>query len=282
MPLQAFILVMISTVLHAAWNFAVRKASGNLGVLWLGTWFASVLCLPAVCLVPLGSGALTAGWPFIAATGLTHSLYFLMLAKAYEEGEISVVYPIARGTGVGGTALAAWMLIDERLTVPGVVGIATVLLGVILLGLGGVSGRERRRSIPYALIVGASIAVYSVVDKLGVAHVHPVHYVFSLFVIPGVILSPYVLMRHRPAVVRTWRGMKKYALLAGPGSMATYLLVLYAMRIGKVSYILAVREFSVVIGALLGVLFLGERFGWQKSVGIGAVVLGLVLVKLGG
>ncbi len=282
MPLQAFILVMISTVLHAAWNFAVRKASGNLGVLWLGTWFASVLCLPAVCLVPLGSGALTAGWPFIAATGLTHSLYFLMLAKAYEEGEISVVYPIARGTGVGGTALAAWMLIDERLTVPGVVGIATVLLGVILLGLGGVSGRERRRSIPYALIVGASIAVYSVVDKLGVAYVHPVHYVFSLFVIPGVILSPHVLLRHRPAVVRTWRGMKKYALLAGPGSMATYLLVLYAMRIGKVSYILAVREFSVVIGALLGVLFLGERFGWQKSVGIGAVVLGLVLVKLGG
>lgn len=282
MPLQAFILVMISTVLHAAWNFAVRKASGNLGVLWLGMWFASALCLPAVFLVPPGSGSLTAGWPFIAATGLTHSLYFLMLAKAYEDGEISVVYPVARGTGVGGTALGAWLLIDEKLTFPGAVGIVTVLLGIILLGLGGVRSRQRRRSIPYALIVGASIAVYSVVDKLGVSLVHPVHYVFSLFVIPGVILSPYVLLRHRSAVVRTWRGMKKYAFLAGPGSMATYLLVLYAMRIGKVSYILAVREFSVVIGALLGVLFLGERFGWHKGVGIGAVVLGLVLVKLGG
>ena len=282
MPMQAFILVMISTVLHAAWNFAVRKASGNLAVLWVGMWFAVVASLPAVCFLPVRLDALAAAWPFIVATGLTHSLYFLMLSKSYEEGEISVVYPLARGTGVGGTAVAAWILIDERLSLTGVMGIATVLLGIILLGVGNLRTRKSRQSIPYALIVGATIAVYSVVDKQGVSLVHPVHYVFSLFLIPGVLLSPYVLLRHRPAVVHTWRGLKRYALWAGPGSMATYLIVLFAMRLGKVSYVLAVREFSVVIGAFLGVLFLGERFGWHKGVGIGVIVLGLMLVKLGG
>ncbi|MCE2440665.1 MAG: EamA family transporter [Candidatus Latescibacteria bacterium] len=282
MPLQAFVLVMISTVLHAAWNFAVRRVSGNLAVLWVGMWFAVIVSLPLVCSVPLGPNALTAGWPYVAATGLAHTVYFLMLAKAYEEGEISVVYPLARGTGVGGTALAAWILIDERLTIPGTIGIATVVLGIILLGVTDVRTAKNRRSIAYALLVGATIAVYSVVDKLGVSYIHPVHYVFSLFLIPGVLLSPYVLLRQRAAVVLTWRELKRYALWAGPGSMATYLLVLFAMRLGKVSYILAVREFSVVIGASLGVLYLGERFGWDKAAGIGAIVLGLALVKLGG
>lgn len=282
MPLQAFILVLISTVLHAAWNFAVRKASGSLAVLWVGKWFAVALCLPAVCYFPLETDAVAAAWPFMAATGLAHTVYFLMLAKAYEEGEISVVYPLARGTGVGGTALAAWILIDERLTIPGMTGIATVLLGIILLGVADLRTPKNRRSIAYALLVGATIAVYSVVDKQGVSHIHPVHYVFALFFIPGVLLSPYVLLRHRPAVVRTWHGLKRYALWVGPGSMVTYLLVLFAMRVGKISYILAVREFSVVIGAALGVLFLGERFGWHKAAGIAAIVLGLTLVKLGG
>ena len=282
MPLQAFVLVMISTVLHAAWNFAVRRVSGNLAVLWVGMWFAVVISLPLVCFVPLRLDAVAAGWPYVAGTGLAHSLYFLMLAKAYEDGEISVVYPLARGTGVGGTALLAWILIDERLTVAGVMGIVTVLLGIILLGIGELGGRKRQRSIPYALMVGGTIAIYSIVDKQGVSLIHPLHYVFSLFLIPGVLLSPYVLLRHRPAVVHTWRELKGYALWVGPGSMATYLIVLFAMRVGKVSYILAVREFSVVIGALLGVIFLGERFGWRKGAGIGAVVLGLTMVKLGG
>ncbi len=281
MPLQAFILVLVSTVMHASWNFAVRKASGSLAVLWVGKWFAVALCLPAVCYFPLGSDAVAA-WPFVAATGLAHTVYFLMLAKAYEEGEISVVYPLARGTGVGGTALGAWVLIDERLSIPGMIGIATVLLGIILLGIADLRAPKNRRSIAYALLVGVTIAVYSVVDKQGVSRIHPVHYVFSVFLIPGVLLSPYVLLRHRPAVARTWRGLKKYALWAGPGSMATYLLVLFAMRLGKVSYILAVREFSVVIGAALGIFFLGERFGWHKGVGVGAIVLGLLLVKLAG
>lgn len=282
MPLQAFILVLISTVMHAGWNFAVRKASGSLAVLWLGMGIAVAVSLPVVIFFPLRSDALEAAWPFVVTTGLVHTLYFLMLAKAYEEGEISVVYPLARGTGVAGTALAAWMLIDERLTAFGVTGIVTVLIGIILLGLGDLRMRKRRGSIAYAFIVGATITVYSVVDKQGVSLVHPVHYVFFLFLIPCAILTPYVLRRHRPAVVHAWREMKGYALCAGPGSMATYLLVLFAMRLGKVSYVLAVREFSVVIGAALGVLFLGERFGWHKGVGVGAVVLGLLLVKLGG
>ena len=105
-------------------------------------------------------------------------------------------------------------------------------------------------------------------------------YIYAMFLIPAALLAPYILIRHRRAVADAWRLRKGYIALIGPGSMATYLIILFAFQVGKVSYVVAVREFSVVIGSALGVLLLGERLTVWKGLGILFICLGLVLVKM--
>lgn len=280
MTLDVFVLVLIAAVLHALWNFAARKAAGNLGVLWLGSCLASVVCLPFALFVQPSAASIRLALPYMVATGMMHGVYYLFMWKAYEKGEISFVYPIARGTGVAGTAVAASIFIHEQLSLFGIIGIAAISLGVLLLGLNELVSQKNIKTGLFALLLGATIIGYSVIDKVGVGKIHPIFYIFWMFVIASLVLSPYVLLRHRDACRTAWRTMKKYIILIGPGSMATYIIILFTYQIGQVSYIVAVREFSVVVGSVLGFLLLGERFTLGKCLGIAAITSGLVMVKL--
>jgi uncharacterized membrane protein len=282
MTLNVFLLVLISAVLHALWNFAARKATSTLCILWLGGWLACLLVLPLVLWLPITIPDLRAALPFLIATGVVHAAYFVLLALAYEEGDISFVYPVARGTGVAGTAVVASLVIGEQLSVWGIAGISAIALGIITLGLKQFSFRGKARSELYALLVGLTIILYSVIDKAGAGLIHPVHYIFGLFLISKLLLSPYMLIVRRDETLQAWRTMKRYVFLIGPGSMITYLIVLYAMQFGKVSYIVATREVSVVIGSALGILYLNEEMSVWKGLGIVIIVGGLAFVKLAG
>ena len=154
----------------------------------------------------------------------------------------------------------AGVLLHEQLSLFGIIGIASIVLGILSLGLNEFIVQKRVKTGLFALLLGATIIVYSLVDKVGVGKIHPVFYIFWMFVISGLGLSPYVLMRHRDSCVDAWKTMKKYIVLIGPGSMATYLIILFTFQIGQVNYIVAVREFSVVVGSALGILFLKERY----------------------
>jgi uncharacterized membrane protein len=131
-----------------------------------------------------------------------------------------------------------------------------------------------------ALLVGASITGYSVVDKLGVGHAHPVIYISAMFTLTALLLAPYVLYGKKTECVFAYTYLKKYIGLIGIGSIFTYLLILFAFRLGPVSYIVAAREFAVVIGSVLGFVILKERLTLRKIVGIAAIVVGLILVKI--
>ena len=274
--------MLVSAVLHALWNFAARKASGTLSIMWSGGWLACLLVLPLVLWFPITMAQIREALPYMLATGIVHAAYFVLLALAYEEGDISFVYPIARGTGVAGTAVAASLILGEQLSFLGIAGISAIALGILTLRIKQFSFHGKAKSEVYALLVGATIILYSVIDKTGVGIIHPVHYIFALFLISWLLLSPYILIVRRAETVQAWRNMKRYIFLIGPGSMVTYLIVLYAMQFGNVSYVVAVREFSVVIGSALGVLFLRERMTVWKGLGIVVIVMGLALVKLGG
>jgi multidrug transporter EmrE-like cation transporter len=157
MNLTAFALVVAAACLHALWNLAAKRVAGNLGVLWLG------LCLAAVALAPLALYDASrsfdpAGLPYIVATGLIHAGYFGLLAAGYRQGELSVVYPLARGTGVAGTALVAWAVIGEGISAAGAVGIGSVCLGILLMGLRELRRPAQGRSCLLAALVGLAIA----------------------------------------------------------------------------------------------------------------------------
>ena len=288
MPTDLFVFVLLSAVLHATWNFVARRNAGNLTVFWWSLWISGLVLLPFVAGVAVSQGTagflsmLADGWLYVLATGIIHSFYFLLLARAYQHGEISLVYPIARGSGIGLTGFLGWLLLDESLTPFGVSGIALICIGILSMGVSILRhARDTRHGFVSALGVGATIVSYSLVDKVGVSIVHPVVYIFGMFMLSAALVTPLVAVRDRGRLWRklgeTWRS----ATLIGVGSTAAYLMILFAMTVGQVGYIVALREFAVVLGAMLGFIFLKERITPMKVGAVLMIVAGLVCIKLG-
>lgn len=288
MSTELFFFVLLSAFLHASWNFVARRNAGNLTVFWWSLWVSCLLLLPLVAGVAVSQGIpefmamLEAGWIFILATGIIHTFYFLLLGRAYEYGEISLVYPIARGSGIGLTGFLGWLLLGESLTPIGVAGIGLICVGILSMGASVLgSARGTRHGFVSALGVGATIVSYSLVDKVGVGIVHPVVYIFGMFFLSAAFATPVVAVRDRNRLWRklaeTWRPVTLIAV----GSTAAYLMILFAMTVGQVGYIVALREFAVVLGALLGFIFLKERVTPLKLCSVGMIVAGLVFIRFG-
>ncbi len=280
MDWRLLIIVLAAAGLHAAWNFAARKARGDVVVIWLSVGLAALLSLPFAAALALSEEALLRSVPFILATGIVHAFYFGLLAHAYEVGEISTVYPVARGTGVAGTPVIAYWLIGEEISLTGGIAVIAVVLGIALLAAGQLRGHKTSRPFVAALLVGATIIAYSVIDKAAVARINPVVYIWCMFALSALFLTPYVLLRHPTALGAALKHRKRYVFLIGPVAMATYLVILFAFQLGKVSYIVAAREFSVVIGAVLGFALLGESLTVKKGLGIAAVTAGVFIMKM--
>ena len=288
MPTDLFVFVLLSAVLHATWNFVARRSAGNLTVFWWSLWISCLMLLPFVAALAIEQGAsgfvamLEAGWLFVLATGIIHTFYFMFLARAYEHGEISLVYPIARGSGIGLTGFLGWLLLGETLTPMGVAGIGLICFGILSMGVSVLRHtKDASHGFVSALGVGATIVGYSLVDKVGVSIVHPVVYIFGMFLLSAVFATPFVATRELGlgwrGFVETWRP----AALIGVGSTAAYLMILFAMTVGQVGYIVALREFAVVLGAVLGFVFLKERITIFKVCSVLLIVTGLVFIKYG-
>ena len=284
MTLYVFLLVLISAFSHAAWNFAARKATGNLVAVWLGLWLGCAVIFPGVIGVIIHNGLRETvqlqGIIYIIATGLIHSVYFRLLAAGYESGEISLVYPIARGSGIAVTAILAGLLLKEQFTVLGSIGIGLICGGIISLSTGTRNRARDKKAVALALCIGASIVAYSLVDKTGVRYANPIVYIWAMFLIAGVVLTPVLIRHYRGQFWQVANQYKGYAIIIGVGSVGTYLMILFAFTMGPVGYIVAVREFAVVLGALAGIIFLKERFSIAKVLAICVIVIGIISIKL--
>ena len=289
-------LVLASAVLHASWNFAMRRARGDLMVLWLSLMLAGVVGMPAAIAYGLWYPPQAAGLWYLLASCVLSAFFFSLLGKAYEGGEISLVYPVCRGTGVALTALIALVLAIDPLRPLALAGILAVVTGILLIGLGhvnnGPGGHGKAHSIGLAILVGVFIAAFSVADKLGVSarqegfwpggHMHPVIYVCGQYFGTAVFMIPYVLTRPGRQIAEAWNRRRIYVLFIGPASLVTYLLILMAYNLGgPVSSIVAFRELAVVLGCVLGFAVLKESMPARKLAGIASVLAGLVLIKLG-
>jgi len=280
MSLKVLLIVLIAAGLHAIWNLAARKVLGNLVVLWIGLCIASICCLPFALAAGLPAGGIRPSLPYLAATGILHACYFALLAKSYEEGEISVVYPIARGSGVAGAAVLAYVLVGEQISFSGGIGISLICVGTTLVGLSEFGRSRTLETCLLALLVGSMISGYSMVDKLAVGRLSPVAYIFGMFVLSALFLAPYVTIRHGKGFPGAWRDLKRYSALIGLGSMGTYLMILFAFQLEKLSYVVAAREFAVVIGSVMGFALLNERISYRKALGIASIAAGLFLIKM--
>ena len=277
---------MASAVSHALWNYLAKEAGDKDSFMLLLNVFSLVSFLPVFYLILPEIYFPAEILPFLVASGIAETIYFLVLGKAYEMGDLSVVYPVARSSPMF-VAIAASVIIGERVTPWGALGIALILVGVYVLHLRG-WGREdltrplRALSTPasrYAFLAALGTTVYSVSDKMGVTVVDPLLYSFWLgFIITGMMSIVIVRRRGLGALREEIEGSVLRVTAAGVLMKGGYMLVLVAMSLVQVSYILALRQVSVVLGAVMGVALLRESYGGMRIVGSVIIFLGVYLL----
>jgi len=280
----ALALVVCAAVLHAVWNALAKRADNQFVFLWCSVSLATALLLPLGLLRLPAEPAPASGLPFVAASVAIHALYFWALGRAYRHGDFSRVYPMARGLGVALVPLVALPVFGERLSWLGSLGVGLVVLGIAALGAMPTAtpasvARAGGAGTAWALVTGLTIAAYSLVDKAGVARLHPMPYIALMGVGLSVVLAP-VVLADRPALGREWRRHWRTILVASAMNLTSYLLVLFAFRLSKVGYVVASRELSILFSAFIGSLWLGEGRLAPRLAGASVVLAGVVCVAL--
>ena len=279
MSLGALVLVVCAAALHAGWNALAKRGGDQIVFLWLATIASTVAVTPLGIWQLSQDGVATAAVPFIVATIVVHALYFYALGRAYASGAYSLVYPVARGLGVALVPVLALVVFDERLSPAGTLGIALVVAGIAALHLlpGRPAGAPRLgRGLLWPMLTGFTIAGYSLVDKAGVARIHPVPYIMLMEI--GCALLGLPLLWLRPAAVRRELGGWRRVVLAGVMSTLAYTLVLFAFRMSKTGYVVAARELSIVLSALIGSLLLREGRLAPRLAGAAIVLAGVACI----
>lgn len=284
----ALVIVLFSAFLHAGWNYLLKKSERKIVFIWWFLLMAMVIYLPVFLFIYPGASITSAGWLCIVTTGIIHGVYFLCIGGAYQRGEFSLVYPLARGSGPLFVPILAVILIGEEISLLGVMGIVLIIGGIYCIHLRSFSGAAflepfralRGGASLWAISTGFTIAFYSLVDKVGVRLVYPPIYIYLMFVIGFLMITPWILIRERHHLRTEWRNHKGSIVVVGFLSGFTYLLILFALQISKVSYVAAVREVSIVLSSYYGIVWLGEKHGAQKLLGALLITIGVVAIGL--
>lgn len=269
MPLDALILTLIAAVMHATWNAIVKVGVDRAVVLAL---IAFAHTLVGAVMIAIAGIPDAASWPFILASTLLHYGYYLCLHHAYRVGDLSQVYPLARGLAPLLVALGAWTFAGEALSLAGWGAILLASLGISALAFSRRGGMwDHPPTLFYTVATGLIIAAYSVVDGMGVRLAGPpLAYMGWLFVWEFPVFLVVLLRRRRALRAIPLEGVVK-GLAGGLLSVAAYSLVIYAATLAPLAAISAVRESSVIIAALIGTLLLGESH-WRQRCGAAFVV----------
>ena len=293
MSAGALALIVLAGLIHASWNIAAKKAGGDSRFAAFSGFVNILFWAPVGCWLGVRQlpGWGWTEWLLVAASAVLHTCYFVVLLRGYRKADLTVVYPLARGSAPLLSSLTAILLLGEKLSAAGAAGIAAVVGGVFLIAGGpgllrashDPARRERvRKGMAYGFLSGAFIAGYTVVDGYAVKFIlmSPilVDYIGSLARLS--LLAPAVL--RDPATARTmWKAQWKYAMFVGIISPVSYVLVLYAMQTAPLSHVAPAREVSMLFAALIGGQLLGEGDRLLRVLGAALIAAGVLALALG-
>jgi len=288
----ALALVLVAAVVHAAWNLSAKRVLGG-GARFVFLYYT----VSAIVFVPIVAVALVLEdqrpqWTWLLAavvTAVFHVAYGVVLQRGYAVGDMSVVYPLARGTGPLLSVLAAVLLLGERPGPIGLLGAFLVVAGVLVISTGKPEAhlvspahtKARRAGVGYGLLTGVTIAAYTLWDAHSVTglSVPPVIYFGSGCLVQSLLLVPYA-MRDRAGTARLWRAHRRDVLTVALLSPLAYLLVLFAMRMAPVSLVAPARELSIVFGGVAAWLMFGEPNVIRRFVGSLVVLAGITAIAV--
>lgn len=270
------LMILAAALMHASWNVMVKTSGDkllNTGLIMLGLGFCGLFALPFVGIPDAAS------WPFLAGSLLTHLVYYIGLSGGYRHGDLSQVYPIARGSSPLLVAIAAWLVIGETLTPLQMGGVAATSLGIISLTFDKPIDRAHSwRPVLFGLLTGLSIMSYTLFDGQGVRLAGDrLGYIIWLFVLDAPLVTLYCLWR-RPAALSYFRAKWKFGLVGGLLSGGGYGISIYAMSLGGLANVSALRETSVIFAALMSTFLLKERFRHRRYASVALVAAGAILL----
>jgi drug/metabolite transporter (DMT)-like permease len=270
-PTDALALALAAAVLHAGWNVFLRRSDD------IGARTATVLALSLLLFAPAAAATWSVSWavaPYVAASAALEGAYFALLIAAYRRRELSVVYPVARGSAPVLVLLGTALVLGRHVSVGAAAGVCLVAAGVLLVR--GV--RAGAEGVLAALAIGCAIAGYTLVDKDGLRHATPLPYLELVMAPVGLVAVSLVAMRR--GITPLWAELRPATALTAAASFGAYALVLAALRLAPAPDVAAVRETSVILAALLAAVFLRERVGPERLAGAVAVAGGVALIAL--
>jgi drug/metabolite transporter (DMT)-like permease len=286
MTTLALLIVLTSAFLHAFWNLLLKRVNSGLAFMWL-IFAAMVAAFAPVAITILIVDRPLIGWPemvAMAGNGVLQLTYFYLLNQGYRFGDLSLVYPLARGSGPLLVLIYAVLVIGERPTLVAIGGATLIALGVLLLtaNFKELRANNAYRGVMFALLTGATIATYTLWDRHAVhdLHLNPLLYLWVGSIGQMLIVLPYAI-RHRDQVADAWRTHWKPAIGIGVISIGAYALILFALTFSPVSYIAPAREISVLVGSMMGSRLLSENLSTRRVIAAAAMVLGMIGLALG-
>ncbi|MBN9391045.1 MAG: EamA family transporter [Chloroflexi bacterium] len=279
-------LVLVSACMHAGWNLLAKRASGGAPLIWLFDTLTVVIFAPVIVVmlffVPLELSPVTL--LFMAVSAVLEVAYFILLQRGYRLGDLSLVYPLARGTGPVLATTAAIIILGERPSLLAIIGVIIVAVSIFAMtgGRASLNDKKARLAAMYGVLTGFFIAGYTLWDKQAVSayHIEPLYYYYGMVIFKVLLLSPYA-WRKRAQVQFEWKQHRLEAVGVAIGGTLSYLLILVVLSFSPVSYVAPFREISILFGTLLGWRLLSESEARRRLPAALGMVIGVIALALG-
>jgi drug/metabolite transporter (DMT)-like permease len=282
----AIILVLLAAFGHATWNFLAKRACGGTAFIWLFASVSTLIYLPLALWILIVQKPVI-GWhqlAFMLGSAVLHSIYFILLDKGYKIGDLSVIYPLARGTGPMISIIIAILFLGEHPSILALSGAVLIGFGIIVITGNPMKMKDpaARKPMIFAIVCGTAIAGYTIMDKVAVSTllIPPLLLDWATNLGRVCLLTPYAI-RHWKDVEKQWSVHKFETIGVAILCPLAYILVLTAMVFSPVSYIAPAREISILVGVVLGAKLLSEGNVKLRLAGAGAMVVGLAALSFG-
>jgi uncharacterized membrane protein len=286
----AILLVVFSAGTHAYWNFLLKRSGGTQLFVGLSKVGEVVMFAPLFLVLVAPNVRQYDGLLFLSAVGAAFVLAnYVFLALAYSHGDLSFVYPVARGSILLFLPVLAFLTVGEQISVTGALAMAVIVVGIVALqlrtlewrALASLGARLRSPATTFALLAALGAACYTIWDKRAVQRVPAFAYIYVYTALTAMAYAAFIWRRYpREQIAAEWRANRWSILQVGFFNITSYLLVLFALRTGTSSYVIALRQLSIAVGVALGAVFLREEISTAKRVGVGLIVVGCIIVGM--
>ena len=305
MNFVALSLILISAIIHALWNLLAKQSRDKLVFIWWSMLATLFIYFPLFFwYLRQSSLPLSENWFWPIVSGFFQAVYCVLLSFAYEQGDLSIIYPLSRGSAPVFITIGSMLLLDERLSLTGVIGILIVVFGIYILHLHSLQFSDLLKPIrsltqkdsQFGILTGVTIASYHIVDKKAISAIHPIVYLYLVGFFICVFLSIFVFWHIRwkgrtlpglkvpifvfSSLKREWEVSKLPIVLVGFLCFFAYLLALFAMSMTQVSYVATVRNFSIVVATVLSAMALKEPYASMRLSASILITLGIILIAV--